>query len=120
MENNIVSYRWEDGILCGKFETIQLNKDNAAKAIDLRLKLCNGQPHLFMMDVTNIKVIDAESRNLLSSEIGTRHLTACAIVSKSAISSMLANFFIKINKPKTPTRFFTDASSAKKWLFSFR
>lgn len=119
-ESNIVSYRWEDGILYGKFEAIQLNRETASKAIEMRLKLCNQQPHLFMMDVTNIKIVDSKARALLSSEVGTRYVMACAIISKSSISSMLTNFFIKINKPRVPTRFFSDISNAKKWLFMFR
>lgn len=39
-----------------------------------------------------------------------------ALLVESALSRTLANFFIRVNGPKAPTRMFTDETEALRWL----
>ncbi len=42
-----------------------------------------------------------------------------AFVIKSIAQKILANFYIKINKPERPTKFFNDKQEAVKWLKNY-
>ena len=44
---------------------------------------------------------------------------ADAYVLKSLAQKIIANFYIRLNKPKIPTNFFTDEDSAIEWLTTF-
>jgi hypothetical protein len=46
--------------------------------------------------------------------------SACALLVGSAVSKVLANFFMGLNKPKKPTRMFTSQDEAIHWLEGYR
>jgi len=64
--------------------------------------------------------IDDETRKFLSSEKGVKNRLAFAFVLQSLGQKLVANFFLKVNKPKIPTRFFTSQHEAEKWLLSVK
>lgn len=45
--------------------------------------------------------------------------SATALVADSVAYRLIANFYLKINKPKTPNRIFKDVPSAVEWLNGF-
>lgn len=42
--------------------------------------------------------------------------TQVALVAKSPVERMIANFFLGLNKPQVPVRMFTDPDKARAWL----
>lgn len=59
---------------------------------------------------------DAELLNTLSKNINNPYSKADAFVIKSMAQKILANFYIKINKPERPTKFFNNKEDALIWL----
>lgn len=59
---------------------------------------------------------DAELLNTLSKNINNPYSKADAFVIKSMAQKILANFYIKINKPERPTKFFNNKEEAIIWL----
>ncbi|MCB0396172.1 MAG: hypothetical protein KDD36_05940 [Flavobacteriales bacterium] len=55
-------------------------------------------------------------REYSSSEEGCRNVLARAIITGSFAQELLANFFIRFNKPVVPTRLFHNRAQAEKWL----
>lgn len=62
---------------------------------------------------------DAECREYAASEDSLRYTTADAFIIKSTPLKIIANFYIKVNKPVRPTRIFVSESEALNWLYTF-
>ncbi len=63
---------------------------------------------------TEGRKVYAESRYLLE------HRMADAFLVKSLSMRLIANFFIRVTKPKIPTRLFTSEAEAIKWLEGYK
>ena len=63
--------------------------------------------------------ISKEAREYSVSPRGIQYSTAEAFVFSSLAHKIIANFYIKINKPPVPTKFFTTEIEATKWLLNF-
>ncbi len=57
-----------------------------------------------------------EARELAASSEHSQHHGAIAINSDKLAYKLLGTLYIKINKPKAPSRFFTKREEAVKWL----
>ena len=60
-----------------------------------------------------------EAREYGASEEGLKFSLAEAFVLNSLAHKILANFYIKFNKPKVPTQFFKTKEEATVWLLTF-
>jgi hypothetical protein len=79
-----------------------------------------GEKHMLILHVPGkYTTVDAETRKFIASEFGLRFCRAQAFVIRSAAQKLVANFFMKVNKPAKPTRFFNNQQDAEKWLHSF-
>jgi hypothetical protein len=63
--------------------------------------------------------VTEEARNYGASEEGLRFSAAEAFVINSLAHKLLANFYMKINKPSVPTKFFSKKEDAEEWLKKF-
>jgi hypothetical protein len=82
-------------------------KDLGARVLPV-LVLCAEQAS------TNIDLL-----NTLSKKAFNPYSSADAFVLKSMSQKILANFYLKINKPERPTKFFNDSETALTWLKKF-
>ena len=71
-----------------------------------------------LVDATANFTITEEAR-AYSAERAAKTRIAIAFLIRSAATRLLVNLYTKINKPKVPTRMFTDEQSAIKWLDTF-
>ncbi|MBA4241150.1 MAG: hypothetical protein C0448_10505 [Sphingobacteriaceae bacterium] len=62
---------------------------------------------------------NSELMNAMAKNINNPYSKADAFVIKSMAQKILANFYIKINKPERPTKFFNDKDEAINWLKPF-
>ncbi|MCK6649847.1 MAG: hypothetical protein L6Q66_09340 [Bacteroidia bacterium] len=63
--------------------------------------------------------ITAEARAYSASDEGQEYTLANAVLIDNMAKSMAFNIYMKINKPQTPTRSFSDREKAIEWLLSF-
>lgn len=73
-----------------------------------------------IVDTTNIKSISKEARDFFSLRDRDSKVNAIAILRKSVIGNMVANFFIGLNKPKVPVKLFDKEKDAVKWCEQFK
>jgi hypothetical protein len=59
--------------------------------------------------------ITKESRELAASREMAKDVAAMALIANNMATRMLANFYMKVNKPLRPTRAFTDIQKAIEW-----
>lgn len=63
--------------------------------------------------------IEKEAREYMATGVCEQHFKAKAFVLRSLPQRILANFYIKINRPTVPTRFFSNKVEAISWLKSY-
>lgn len=62
---------------------------------------------------------NSELMNAMAKNANNPFSKADAFVIKSMAQKILANFYIKINKPERPTKFFNDRDEAINWLKTY-
>lgn len=68
-----------------------------------------------LVDVRDMLFIDSKTREYAAAQYRP-HVAGQAILINSKVSSYFANIFLKFNKPKVPTRLFTQEEEALGWL----
>ncbi|MBI3512108.1 MAG: hypothetical protein HY064_15730 [Bacteroidetes bacterium] len=65
-------------------------------------------------------LVTKEGREFVAkAEYSRKMISAEGYVMRSTAQKMIAGFYMRINKPKMPTRFFTNEEGAIKWLKKF-
>lgn len=111
----------EDGIIYNIIflHNAEVNKADIAANISAITKLAQGVRRPILSDIRNLKDVDREGRRLGAGKEAASNILALAILLGSPVSQAIGNIFLKINKPKYPTRLFTSESEAVLWLKRF-
>lgn len=119
-ENAYISWLIEDGILYLKVKkSNEFNLQMAKVCVKDLEEYTNHKPYPCLMSVVEIKSLTKEARDYFAHE-GDSHILADAILVNSPIMKMISNFFIKVSKPRKPTKMFTDKAEALEWLNQFK
>lgn len=109
----------EENILYAVYtKNLDLTINVAKQCVSERIAFSEGVSRVCIFDVTGVKSVTKEAREYLASE-GAMYIKAGALLIKSALTRMLGNIFLLINKPYVPTKLFTDIKDAKEWLKQF-
>ena len=84
-----------------------------------RTAFCNGIKRPIIVDISNIKSVSKESRDIYSSEEMGDIISAAALIVSNPVSRILGNFYMGISKTKMPVRMFATSKDAKNWLKDF-
>jgi len=82
-------------------------------------KISNGKKLPLLVITTHYANIESDAREFMASAESTQYSTAEAYVIIGLGQKILANFYMKVNKPGVSTRFFTDLKLAEEWLLSY-
>lgn len=93
-----------------------LDVEHIDEMIDQRRIMQNGEPLLVLADIRKLWLASKKARERAAQKDMTDLNVAMAIVTGSLTSRMLANFFIKFNRPSSPTRMFSSTEEALVWL----
>lgn len=81
-------------------------------------ELAEGKHHPVLVDMRASFATGPGVREYYASKEANLHTTALALLIGSSTSRMIGNFFMQLNAPPMPTRLFTDAPEAVRWLLS--
>lgn len=123
-ESTYAIFRIEDSILYGTIKagvTIDLE---AAKHIgQARRAFLKGRSYPAIANIRHVELITKEARNYLEKEAIIEKtqsgVTAVAVLVRNRLTVITANLFMKIVRPKTPTRVFMTREQALKWVKQF-
>jgi len=111
--------RKQDGILyCDFTYNIHLDLETARNYVEQRLLYSEGTSYPVCINMTKVKSVDREARAYLAKE-GAALITAGALITNSPLSNFIANIFLSLNKPTTPSRLFTNEKDACDWLKNY-
>ena len=106
------------GELTANILTEEAAKENVDAQERLRDSIETAKTRV-LIDMRAIKSISRDAREYYANERTASIQRATALVIESPVSRVIANFFMGLNRPLTPTRMFTDVDEAIEWLQSF-
>lgn len=98
------------------YEGVELNVDDVREMREVYLRFSEGQPFAILLDASNNFTPGEEARALIASKEYTDKRIAAAFVTNSVANKLFGNFFIKFNRPATPTKMFNNEAAAYEWL----
>lgn len=98
----------------------QIEKQHIVDLVEIAKQMGNGRKMLFYISTIDFLNISSEARSYSSSEAGQEYTLANAVQVDNLAKKIAFNFFMKVNKPSTPTRAFTDREEAISWLLEFK
>lgn len=110
--------REDDLVIVTIADDLMIDLEKATLMDAAMRKITQEQPKKIL--VLNGKYTSAttEAREFLASRAKLKQIEKCSVIIHSLSQRILANFFIKVNKPPFPIRFFTSLDAAEKWLVS--
>jgi hypothetical protein len=92
---------------------------DSIESVDAIGELTKGIPHPILKIPGKYTTVDKETREHVAKGDGARFSVAEAFIIKSTAHKLIANFYIKVEKPQKPTRFFSAIPGAEEWLRTF-
>lgn len=92
--------------------TVKESKEITANII----AVTNGIPHKVMVVAGSLSLSDDEARDYSTTRESTDPIIALAIVTCSLPQTIIANFIMKFQKPRIPTKVFRSINDAEMWL----
>lgn len=109
----------DDGVIQVNVTDHNYSKNDLMELNAAQGNICNGK-RLPLLVITSIYAnIDSDAREFMASIESTQYSSAEAYVIIGLGQKILANFYLKVNKPDVPTRFFTDLKLAEEWLQTY-
>lgn len=110
----------EDGILqIHSFPGSEQELRDAEENIRAASLLAGGKRRPALVDLRKIKSMSREARLYYAGEETAKVESAAALLVDSAVSRVIGNMFMGLNKPIIPTRLFTSEEEALQWLKGF-
>jgi hypothetical protein len=109
----------DDGIVQVNTKNHNYTRQNIIDINRAQGKICAGKKRPLLTIAAPYGNIDGDAREYMASPEATMYSSAEAFVITSLGHKILANFYLKVNKPGVPTRFFNDIRLAEEWLKAY-
>ncbi len=120
--DNEFSRIWlDDGIIYNVYKpNLEIDFEVARLLVRDRLKVSEGKSRPLFIDISNLISVDLRARKYLSSEEGSRLVTAGAFYTTTPLSKFVGKLFIDVNQPAAPVQIFSNKSKAIEWLQQYK
>lgn len=110
----------QDGVIQIDTKTTEeYSVEDAKEVTTIIQKIGKGKKFPVLMIVKNYMDVDKETRKFYGSKEATINKIAEAFVINSSALKIIANFYIRIEKPNIPSKIFTNTEDAITWLKTF-
>lgn len=123
IENDYMIQTMSEGMLYAEYKKdAKIDLEAAKLCVRQRVELSNRKEMPILIDARELKSLTKEARKYFGSNEGYELLSAAAILSDSNVSSIVVNFFLKVNLLRTsiPVRQFVDRTNALNWLDQYK
>ncbi len=97
-------------------EGTEIAYEDAVELIQIGSEITAGKQVGALVDIKSSFTITKDAREYFALHANQKQFKAIAILSGNLASRLIANFYIRINRPEIPTRLFLDEVQALKWL----
>lgn len=101
-------------------KNVNLQASDVWESKDLSVNYIPGKKFYVLFEGEEDAEISGDARRAGASEEYTHHVAALAIYSNKLHEKIIGSLFLKINKPKLPTKFFDSREEAINWLKNLR
>lgn len=109
--------RVEGGLLRARFfPGADVSAADARENLAASAALCGGRCTPALIDLRGIRSQSSEARAVFAGPEAARVSRAVALLVDSPLTQVLANFFLRFNRPRAETRLFTSEEAAEAWL----
>jgi hypothetical protein len=106
-----------DDYLVARFRSgAAVELDDARENLDTAERLIRGVSIPLMVDLRQLRSQSSEARALLAGPHAKRVSRAVALLIGAPLSRVIGNFYLRFNRPETPTRLFSVEADAREWL----
>jgi hypothetical protein len=107
----------EDSILVIRYlERVRIDLESSIQLMQDRELLSAGESYPVLADGRKALYWTKDSRKFMAGSLNNKYITSIAILITSPIHRILVNFYLNINNPSVPTRFFNSEAEAINWL----
>jgi hypothetical protein len=119
-ETEYVNMFIKDGIFQCYFKAMEvMDIAVAVRTVEDRLNFFDNEAYPALFDITEVRQTTKEARDFMADK-GNDLVLASAMIVTNPMLKMMANFYIMVNRPKNPTKLFTDRESGLEWLKQFK
>lgn len=93
-----------------------LHEADVLNSLQLTEQHSPGSKYYVLIEGEDGAAVSNDARRLAASPEYSRNTAALALCSSNVMLAISGNLFLKINRPKVPTRFFDDREKAIAWL----
>ena len=111
IEKGIIENVLMPSVIIDEKDVLELKEHN--------FQIAAGEPYALLVIPGHLTTITKEAKELLAQKDFVHITFAKALLIKSAGHKLVGNFYLKINKPHTNTKIFSDRLKALIWLRSF-
>ncbi len=110
LQHNLYLLKFEDDY--------EIELEDAIEIDQAFIKITNNQPFCVVVDAQNrYSSVSNDARDFFANDPEILPIRKkIAIVVNNMPTRMIANFFVKFNRPKTPTKVFNDYNKAIDWV----
>lgn len=98
---------------------VKLQEKDIWESRDLSVQAFPGKKFFVLFEAEENFDASADARKAGASEEYAKHVAALALCSNKLHETIMGNLFLKINRPRVPTRFFDNRDKALAWLRGF-
>ncbi|MDF2447967.1 MAG: hypothetical protein K0R26_471 [Bacteroidota bacterium] len=99
-------------------KNIILQESDVWESRDLSVNYLPGKKFFVLFEGEEGADVSGDARRAGASEEYTKHVAALALFSNKMHEIIIGSLFLKINRPKVPTKFFDNRDEAVLWLKS--
>jgi len=111
------SFSLAGGLITARFlPGAEVSGDDARENLAITAGLVAGGRAPVLVDLRALKSQSPEARAVLAGPAAARVSRAVALLIGSPLSRVLGNFYLRVNRPETPTRLFSSEEEARAWL----
>lgn len=119
IEEALITER-EDGIVHVHFkEGVEITVELQGRMLDIYNEMCGDIKKPFLYTASEYVTIGKEARDNSIVMEALYPGSASAVIATSVAYKLVANFYLLVNKPKSPYKVFNDEENAIEWLRTF-
>lgn len=108
-----------DNILCCRYANdLHVSLEVAKSCVEARIFFSKGKSYPLLIDMKGVKSSTWAARQYLAT-IGATRVTAGAMITGSRLNRTLGNAFLILDRPRVPTKLFTNELKAREWLQAY-
>lgn len=98
------------------FPNTIMTLEDGKESTRISAEMVNYTPRPLLCDLTNVVSMSQECRKHFAGKEHAETFTKAALIVTGAVSRLIGNFFLGLNKPLKPTKLFATKEEGLKWL----